>query len=605
MSVNSKVAELFAEAIYEGRDDVLVAIAPFISIKEVVDTLDKNQQLFGEKFKEAFLRNEYSGEDINALGMSSLIERIKGYQKFYLSLGSKEGLDDDSRRRFVQSYANKGYYEAALKSFQAIKDKDAYRQELASIFSSWRSASRNPLFIFMGHPSRWNVQATELFSALSLEIDDDFTAYERTSQSSPWTKSRFDAQINAVGQWQTTHHQSIPAVELVNGEIQFTQGQMLAKAFCDEYNKLNSGSRREGWNAKNFPSYLPVKVNAEDLNDLVLQGALPLRKQEASDTIAHGFDCLKGSLTQGQVAMAMSLISLDDIACIHQNTDMQLALLPVSAITPPEVQVDSTLQQRMQWHRPEVLRVLLDKDNIPYCYFSRDASAYLYLRGCPLRGDYLNSQIELGFELINPDLLKYFTANGEQSFIRDTVGAMSYTQSSHDLDAEVNAFVAQYQRAKDYMGIEPKVVIAGDVSFMERVSRLEQEFHIVRALEQDFEDASSHRGNAFCGDYGVSDHHRLAARLCGFQGRSATRYGQEPSELLSKALRLKNDDNAKEEIKGLLDRFPLKEVALAAKTDKQIEFVVQNFDLGEIYADLPPKVRNKIGHTVLSDEFGL
>ena len=135
---------------------------------------------------------------------------------------------------------------------------------------------------------------------------------------------------------------------------------------------------------------------------------------------------------------------------------------------------------------------------------------------------------------------------------------------------------------------------------MEAVSRLDLPLSISRALEYEFDDPTSARGNAFCGDYGISRHHRLAARLCGFEGRTSSRYGKEPGELLTKALRLKNDENAKEEIKGLLDRFPLKEIALAAKTDKQFEFVAENFDLSGIYAELPPKLRHKIGRDVLS-----
>ena len=600
MSVNSKVAELFAEAVYEGRDDVITAISPFISIKDLADALEKNKRIFGDKFKEAFYRTEYSGDDVSALGWKSLIDGIKGYQDFYLSLGSREGVEDSSRHRFIQSYASKGYYQAALNTFNALEDKDGYKAELTDLFNHWRSTSRNPLFVFMGHPHAWDLHAVELFSALDLEMDDSFAKYDRTAQNSPWTASRCEAQINAVGAWQAEREQGMPTVELVNGEVCFVEGQMLTKAVSNEFARLNTPSRQDGWNVKNFPRYLPVRVSAEDINELVMHGALPLRRQQIPDSISHGFECLKGSVSPGHTAMAMSLLSLEAVAEVHQDERIHMALLPIESLQPPQIDVDPDLTMRMQWHRPELLRVLLDKDDVPYNYFDGNASVHLYLRGCPLKGDYLNSRFELGLGVTDATVLKYFTAPGEQAFVRDHVGTMSYTQSSHNVTAQVSEFVRQYELAKAYMGINPKVILAGNMEFMEAVSRLDLPLSISRALEYEFDDPTSARGNAFCGDYGISRHHRLAARLCGFEGRTSSRYGKEPGELLTKALRLKNDENAKEEIKGLLDRFPLKEIALAAKTDKQFEFVAENFDLSGIYAELPPKLRHKIGRDVLS-----
>jgi hypothetical protein len=605
MSVDSKIAELFAEAVSAERNDVIAAIASFISIKDVADVLDKNKRLFGDKFKEAFIRAEYSGDDIRALGMESLRKHIKGYLSFYQSLGRLEGIDDDSRSRFIQHYAAHGLYQAAFEAYQQLKDPEAYRQEMMSMFSTYRSLGRQPMLIFLGEPHLWDIHAVRLLSAMQLEMDDDFTEYHRPSQNSPWNHTRFSAQVNAVGDWQEQHCEAMPEAEVIQGEIRFVAGQQLAKAFIDEYQRLNTVERQDGWNAKNFPSYLPVKVQAKDLNALVFQGAIPVKAKVGEAQIEHGFIAHGGQVSPGQVAMAMSLLSLGEIAKAHENPDEQIVLMPASAINAPEVKVDSELNMRMQWHRPEVLRVLLDKDGLTYNYFCKSVSVDLYLRGCPLKGDYLNSSIQFDVDNLRPELFKYFTAQGEREYISSAFGAMKFEQGSNDISAEVQRLLADYQTAVDYMGVDPKLVIRGKLEFMEAVSKLPQEFHVINAILEDFEDPNSHHGNSFCGDYGISKNHRIAARLCGFKGRTATRYGTEPNELLAKALRLKNDENAKEEIKGLLDRFPLLDVVMAAKTDKQAEFVAQNFELASIYSELPAKIRSKIGRTVLSNDFEL
>lgn len=605
MSVDSKIAELFAEAVSAGRNDVIAAIASFISIKDVADVLDKNKRLFGEKFKEAFIRSEYSGDDIRALGMESLRKNIKGYLSFYQSLGQLEGIDDDSRSRFIQHYAAHGLYRAAFESYQQLKDPEAYRQEMASMFSTYRSLGRQPMLIFLGEPHLWDNYAVKLLSAMQLEMDDDFSEYHRPSQNSPWNHIRFEAQVNAVGDWQEQRREAMPKVEVVDDEIRFISGQHLAKAFVDEYQRLNTDERQNGWNAKNFPSYLPVKVSAKDLNALVFQGAIPVKPKVGEALIEHGFVAHGGQVSPGQVAMSMSLLSLEEIAKAHENPGEQIVLMPASAIIAPEIEDDPELSMRMQWHRPEILRVLLDKDGLTYNYFSTNASVGLYLRGCPMKGDYLNNSIQFTVENLRPHHFKYFTATGEREYIANAFGAMKFEQGSDDISAEVQRLLEDHQTAVDYMGVEPKLVIKGKLEFMEAVSKLPQEFHVVNAVLEDFEDPGSQRGNSFCGDYGISNNHRIAARLCGFRGRTATRYGAEPGELLTKALRLKNDENAKEEIKGLLDRFPLMDVVMAAKTDKQAEFVAQNFDLASIYAELPAKMRNKIGRTVLSNDFEL
>lgn len=621
MSIESIIGELYSEAIRESRGDIVSAILPFISLREVVQTLEKAPYLFNDKFKQGLLRSTYSAEDLNGLFQDSLVKNIPGYAAFLNSLADQP-LDEESRGRLIRTYMSRSMYDLALTAHSGLIDKDAFAKELITdvkLFSS-RYSQREGLFIFVGHPSNWDEHAIVLLSKLGLEMPDDFSQYEHTSRNYPWTLKRFQAQVDLVGETLKELKQGIPLIkEIKSGKPEFATGKMLAEAFRVEALRLNQPDTSQGWNARNFPKYLPVLVEPALANAVEAAGgvrAMPVTQKETSSSVVpyRGFKVSGNNCVEDvEAAMAMTLLPHESVSRILESKSHITMLIPYSSISEQSVEVDEKLSTAMRYHRPEVVEWLTGSRPQQYSLFSNDIGTRLYLRGAYWGQSLQNSVVSITHDACSVSTLKLMTTSHEVEFMRkylsETIGtyrneqqSVHIMQSCDDIDQALEDFKKELRYAKEYLGFTPYISLKGSLEYLEKVSWLKEDFNLQSASAQD--PSLPMKYETICGAYGISKELRLGARLGGAYKRLASNFGETPQALLTKSSRLKDPEDI-EKIKGLLDRFDIMEVVKAASTEKQIEFVVNNFDLSGVLDKLDNKIRRRVGREKLSTDFEL
>ncbi|WOF82127.1 hypothetical protein P5704_025400 (plasmid) [Pseudomonas sp. FeN3W] len=621
MSIESIIGELYSEAIRESRGDIVSAILPFISLREVVQTLEKAPYLFNDKFKQGLLRSAYSAEDLNGLFQDSLVKNIPGYAAFLNSLADQP-LDEESRGRLIRTYMSRSMYDLALTAHSGLIDKDAFAKELITdvkLFSS-RYSQREGLFIFVGHPSNWDEHAIVLLSKLGLEMPDDFSQYEHTSRNYPWTLKRFQAQVDLVGETLKELKQGIPLIkEIKSGKPEFATGKMLAEAFRVEALRLNQPDTSQGWNARNFPKYLPVLVEPALANAVEAAGgvrAMPVTQKETSSSVVpyRGFKVSGNNCVEDvEAAMAMTLLPHESVSRILESKSHITMLIPYSSISEQSVEVDEKLSTAMRYHRPEVVEWLTGSRPQQYSLFSNDIGTRLYLRGAYWGQSLQNSVVSITHDACSVSTLKLMTTSHEVEFMRkylsETIGtyrneqqSVHIMQSCDDIDQALEDFKKELRYAKEYLGFTPYISLKGSLEYLEKVSWLKEDFNLQNASAQD--PSLPMKYETICGAYGISKELRLGARLGGAYKRLASNFGETPQALLTKSSRLKDPEDI-EKIKGLLDRFDIMEVVKAASTEKQIEFVVNNFDLSGVLDKLDNKIRRRVGREKLSTDFEL
>jgi hypothetical protein len=610
MSIETKVADLFSEAIREGRNDIVAAVSPFVEISGLVECLSADKSIFSGTFKNGFLRKSYVGEDLRAMSRDFLFKDVPGYHRFYEALGAESDMDDASRTMLINNYLSHGRYHCAKDAIVKLSDPAAYFTQLKERLKSMRHIGAEGTFALVGQPSGWTNDAISILVRAGIEIPDDHENYARTSQNYPWQRARMASQVNAVGDYQSANGLLTPKVSGDRSTLSFSRGNELAEVFLLEYLRLNCENRRGGWNARNFPKYLPVLVDRNDHERLKVLGAIAISpkshaiKSDGTSIIHHGFVSTSNQLSEADVAMSMTLLSREEVALHIKNEEECLMLIPAEALPEQALTLDDKFPVVMRGHRPEIIQILLNGTDKQYSLFDRECGTQLYLRGCYLEKSHLNATVELASDVLRDNMHKYFSTDAERQWLGDKVFKIGFNQGDEPIDVAISRFDAEYKMATDYYGAKPSIDISGSLDFLEALSWRMGGYTISGAYEVTDKGLDRPLRDTLCGQYGISKHHRLSARLGACPEKLANEFGRTPEELLTKGVRIK-DDTAKEKIKGMLDRIDLVELAAIAKTDKQVEFLRDNFDFSSVYEKLPAKFRQKVGRASLSNAFDL
>lgn len=610
MAIETKIADLFSDAIREGRNDIVAAISPFIQIYGLVECLVVNKSLFKGAFKAGFSRTSYSGDDLRAMSRDFLFKEVPGYHEFYEALGAESDIDEASRTMLINNYLSQGRYHCAKSAIAKLGDPSAYFTQLKDRIKTISHIGADASFSYVGQPSGWTNDAIEILFRAGYEIPDEHENYAKTAQNYPWQRARISSQINAVGDYQAANGLLTPKVSGDRSTLSFSRGTELVEAFRSEYLRLNSEKRRNGWNARNFPKYLPALVATNDQALLKSFGAISILtktealKSDGTPIIHHGFISESNQLSEADVAMAMTLLSREEVALHLKHGEQGLMLIPADALPDQGATLDVELTVAMSGHRPEIIRLLLNGDDEQYSLFDSACGTQLYLRGCHLEKSHKNATVDLSMDVLMDNMHKYFGTDAERQHLKNKIFKFGFNQGNDSIEAAISRFEFEYKMATDYYGDKPPINVSGSLSFLEALSWNKGNYTIANAVEVTETGLSNPSRDTICGQYGISKHHRLSARLGACPDKLANEFGRNPEELLAKGVRIK-DDIAKEKIKGLLDRVDLVELAAIAKTDKQAEFLRDNFDFSPVYEKLPAKFRQKVGRASLSNAFDL
>lgn len=631
MSVKSLISQLFAAAAAEGDNAVIAAIAPFLNVSDLANKLDTDvkkiedgeygsyEALFTDTWRASLTRSEYSDDEITKLLWPRSIKHLPGYLDFIAEIGL--GADVASREKFISRLLAISLHEQALTLIESLPSRDEIKlivQERIEFFDRLHRSKRGFLTVF-GPPARWSRTSVQIMALLGVEIDPEWNLQEfrENDKDDLWTKTRFAAQVDFVGDLMDTHAIAVPTV-LVGKQGAVVSESTLGEAFAVENERVNSLG---GWHRDNFPNYYPAIARSQDIPALESIGVVALKI--APDTElpgwdgailpvpVHAFVSPEGQATNDQVNMAVSLLSRARVTELREvlKTDPSSTLVLVSDVVPRQpASVPDELTVAMKFYRPEALRIR--------CAHARKVAdnldTRLYLAGVPSgfvkkteksqETLWLKPEIELHSK---PEMVGHFNAPGELAYLYKVFTRIDRDNGKAHLSVGIYSdrytLEENHQALLDLMDLYRNKV--GDIPF--RVVAPVNFLQYLASQKMGFkEEVLYHVAGAPGNAASLWDHPRLRAALGEEYSKCIKELGETPEDWVAKAVR-SQDERLKERAAGMLDRLPLEEVALLATTDAKAKYLMAHFDFVPVAHLLTKKVRDRVLTTTLEQDLGL
>lgn len=632
MSVQKLISELFAAAAMEGNSSVIAAIAPFIDVSDLANKLDTDVRLieeggygsydalFTDAWRVSLTRPEYSDNEIEKLTWPRLIKHLPGYLDFIVEIGL--GADVASREKIISRLLKISNHDQALTLIESLPSLDELKlfvQDRIAYYDQLHRSKRGFLTVF-GSPSRWSRTSVQIMATLGVEIDPQWNLqqYKDNDKADLWTKNRFAAQVENVGDLMDAQALAVPIVMLGKQGVVVSEAT-LGEAFALENERVNKVG---GWHRENFPNYYPAIARTQDISALESIGVVVLKiasdielpgwDGEILPVPVHAFVSTEGqTTTNDQVNMAVSLLSRARVTELRQalKNDPSSTLVLVSDVVPRlPVSVPHELAVAMKFYRPEVLRIRGTHASV----VSDNLDTRLYLAGVPSgfvkktektqETIWLKPEIELHSK---PEMVGHFNDSGELAYLYKALSRFD----RHDGQARLNVGIysdrytleENHQALLDLMDLYRNKV--GDIQF--RVVAPVDFLQYLANQKMGFkEEVIYHVAGAPGNAASLYDYPRLRAALGEEYSKCIKELGETPEDWVAKAVR-SQDDRLKERAAGMLDRLALEDVALLATTDAKAKFLLAHFNFVPVAHLLTKKVRDRVLTTTLETDLGL
>lgn len=619
MNIERQVALLFANALKENRLDITDALTPFLSIDGLVNYLyDNPEKGYTEQIAKSLIKHSYSKEEVNLMGRHYLID-IREYERDYLKFGSNKNIDESSRVLFIRNYMSMGYYKAATEGIATLDEPQVFIDSINTDINKMSARNNEFAFAFVGEPQKWDSYAIDIFNKIGFTIGDGLKHFYPKNDAL-WSSSRFEEQVNGLGDYLKSISHGTPEAKLDGSRLSFSSGELLAEAFRREHAELNSDERAGGWNCKNFPQYLPVIASDEVRAAIESMGGVHVvadthgENEDGNKYIGHRFLPDGDQISNTDVAMAMTLLPLTEISRLLEMSDKNIMLVPAYAIQPSRVEVSNELANKMLWHRPEVIRIASNDENRlshNLCQFG--LSPMLYLRGADVFSERGYGKLDMrpGKNFNKMETLRHFSTEYEKEMGREKWCELHFVQSGDDVNAEKERFYKEIAEVTEYFGKEPEANIVLRYPLFESLALDDRKFKVGNIYEFNESKAENYISRSICSSKYISKYPRLSARIGADPVSNAEFFGEKLSDIIAKAVRIKPDNEMMPIAMGLLDRYDVNDVISAARTDRQIDFVIDALDLnsGSVdlssKSDIDPKIKRKIAKRMVSDSMEL
>lgn len=621
--IEDKAADLFKQALKEGHQGYINALKFMIPVANLIDQLKyeiNNESPIPDGWKDALTRDTYDLLSARKLMDKGLMQNLS-YKDFAISLIEKTS-DVESLHHMIHGVISNGYHDIAMKSINSLESPDGFKEYFGEYIKN--VCQKSPLSYFSETGCNYSLTEStlKLLDNLDLDIPNTFSvnAYPSRrvdSDYKPWDESRFRMNIEAVGCSLSENGIKVPIATRVGTGPVLISNPELVTSFVNEKSRIESSMG--AWHKENFPSYVPMVASDNTIDELLDRGAVQLEPKitseyttplgESGSYPSHAFRALtpQSAISQNQIALAMSLLSLDHISDLISSVDKKIVLVPfeqIQALAVMPCSIPEDLRIAMRYHRPE----LLTGDE----YFANGAkylSTRLYLRGAEVYQSAYKKLDLYGDVGDEPSLIKNLVTQVEMDELHKKFKKKGVSNDSElveireknyqTLEANIERTHQMIDLITEKLGATPRIKFIGSPDYLKSLAKTTVKLVEPNAIDVEKGcDDKWHRSYA-----GI----RVAASL-GSVGYSYDLLEMSISELINKGARLKdNDDNrsTKMKILGLLDRHPLEEIAKTIRTDNQFSYVRQNYDLTPVVHALSKKFSLQIAGENFTRDLGL
>lgn len=613
---DEKMHSLMARAIFEAakaqRSDVVETLCritcPIAIIKDPESKLIDAVGEHWDKLRPQRLHQNDVGRMLNY----DLYKISPGYRTF-LSMLPTHTNAIDQKISAITMLINSGYHESAClavsKAGLQKEVKDHIDNEIKARIGFYDNGE-SALIHMLGSRKRWDQNTYNLLDQLDIDLPLDHSIINVTSPNE-WTPERLAWQVSRIGQLCDQKGLGLPVVRLTDGRLIVTHGKELVNAFVEQCDAFSI----KGMSGRDFPKYIACRFNKKDTDALMEVGAIPISAIEPSidsDYIRRGYTSDTGIVDEEHIAVSLAMMSTSAVSNSINNRE-PLMLVPYDVFA-PESEVDKDLLMAFRYYRAEPISTAVNSENRNKISFERftKVKLYLYEKGMSFKNEahtipdcyyYVDSLEDLTH--LTHDVDKYYLDKlFSQRPVNNDIYPMrgfNFFQNSEDIDSEIVRLFLEKEKISRYLGKDPSIVLHGSLGFLNALSYFEQKIEInaINLLE-DIKNPNKIIAVSFASQ--MYSHHRLCARLGVGRKLMESWYGADPQQLLAKAAKVK-DPSIKECVLGLLDSYDLIDVLKSAKTQPQLDFVIQNYDVGSVLNDLPVGVQKKVAPKLLINKF--
>lgn len=622
MSLTDDATDLFARALAEGRNDLASALAPFTDFPKLLIAIGNRENFDWKKHASLLVRERYSSDECDRLIRADLFKQ-PGYQEA-LSYAISKLSDSKSLHALFSRLMRAGHHRHALELAKQVKDKSLLKSELERDFHFWsrQRGSKTGALFAIGHGSSMTIDTLRVFEEIDVDLPPFLSPAEYNNSgygtTDEWKPERFKLQVELVAETLDKCGCHAPVLELGYGSPML-KNSALAKGFLAEYGRAQ---KLGGWHAQNFPDHLPLLIEygqidaAQRLGLHLLKPIYEIQAENSEGEIktypTHGFSSVDGLVTDEQILMSTSFLSLNLVQLIRDGNleNKILALAPAWLVPALEMDAespDSELLLALRNHRPEPLRLAQSNE----LSLSDRLDTQLYLRGIPsVHRDPNNRLHTLSFHkglVESTAYLKLLNSSLERQWVYDAGHPWrghdkpQYLLIDHDNSKSHQENLAQIldniKIYQEHLGGGFSHSIRAPFEFFEYVAaqRIGLELD-VRCIVTDVDHKDERQGL-----FGTP---RLRASLGHEYRKNIELCGDSPEDWLNKAVRSK-DVKIQNICLGLLDRYPLEEVAKLATTPARANFLMENYELSKVVDNLPKKARALVVDQKLKIDLGL
>lgn len=604
-------AQLLALAAEEGRNDYIKALQGLIPLKNIIAEFDSSGAKFNDEWRQRFTRDDYDSDAVRALFSKTLLQD-ENYRSFLVDTCARIE-SQETKHAMILNFMSDGKYGDALQCFNALSDKESFKNHVHNRKSVFTRLNRDPYFYTTGDERELSRDGIVLLNGLGLETPDNFDgSYNYGNRKDIWSASKFDAVVD----WVSDLAPEPPIAAFSEGKIKVYNCEMLNAFFAEKERVAGKGE----WHQKVFPKFVPVIVPKSITKEIEAAGGIVIEPDMGSSRhdayygmdvheCSHGFTSLSGLVKRHEIVQSLTLLSYETIQILREDgADVSIALfdscknLTITDSSPGR----EILSIAMKYHRPE----LFHPDYKQYLGMIEGKGLHtkLYLRGIPEgTGDISDYRIEAGI-LQDERFLDYFNSELElrhliESYNPDNLDRAKHAYIKQDLgsesiEASVNDAIHKHNRIADKLGFAPAVTLSGTDEFLLAVAERVTRDNIQLSNSNNVTVTRKTRSEPWATE------NRLSARL-GELSHSNLR-NMPVEDLIVRGARIKDKTTLEfQRICGILDRIGVPEIAKLARTPGQRAFVVENFDVSSHLKDLPKAVRLLVGGAKLQDELGM
>lgn len=617
-NLESKMAETIEAALKAGRDDIVLLLAPVVSLPALI-TVIKNRE--NDAIRESLIgllpRQVYDREDVDRIVNYTLYQSAHSYRDTLHTI-VEGAVGQNTKLRFFKKALTSGLHELAIHTLNVINNDAVARQDVLTFINDITPSINCPnaaLRLLLGSTKLWNQATIDILNRLDLDAPGIDMGVGK-NRDDEWLKDRFDAQINAVGNRLQEMAVLAPRVGVKGGRLIVEEGSELINSLIIHHDRLST----LGTEVKEFPAYVPCMFTLSQKDALMEMGGHPIEPRlvktcnQGVEVPHHGYETTLGTLPPWEVAVATAM--LPDMATAElMRREETLMLMPYQAFE-PGVKIDPQLHKAVRYFRPEPIMQSLEPELIhPFKRFRSTEVIPLdmYLKGVPLQTQGIGFyDFSAGIKTVSD--LEFMVSEAEKEYLFQCFAApakpyeilksLSFVQNGSVAD-EVARLEDCLSKLEDYFSIQPRINITGNRDFLETISQKQLGMRLnILDMYASIDQYDQKEVVRLANSNYVMNEHRLAVRIGAHLDQINTKFGTTPSELLAKGVRCRDADDI-QSILGALDRYPLVDVVNSASTLKQLEFASDHFDVKSVFKQTNLKTQKMLARLMLDKGFSL